>query len=96
MHLRYALEHAALAAGLPEDDARRVGPHDLRHAAITDLVTRPGVSLGGAAYLAGHRHVSTTALYSHPGEEAAEEAIRARIGIPGRDTAKKPKRPKKK
>ena len=92
--LRYPLIAAAVAAGLDLEDARRVSSHDLRHAAITDLVSRPGVSLGGAAYLAGHRHVSTTALYSHPGRAAAEEALRARIGIPSRDTKQSGKRRK--
>ncbi len=98
--LRRPLAAAALAAGLPADEAVRVSPHDLRHAAITDLVSRPGVSLGGAAYLAGHQHVSTTALYAHPGREAAEAALVARFGIPDRDTeparAKAPKRRAKK
>jgi integrase len=79
--LRHCVEKAALAAGLPPDDARRVSPHDLRHGAITHIVSR-SPSIAGAQYLAGHKHASTTALYIHPGIEAARQALDARFGTP--------------
>lgn len=100
LSIRRPLAAAALLAGLPPDDARRVSSHDLRHAAITDIVSRPGASLAGAGYLAGHRHASTTALYVHPGREAADAALAARIGTPDgtrtEGTKKRTRRPAKK
>lgn len=87
VRLHGVLESAALAAGIAEADASKVSPHDIRHAAMTHLVSTPGVPLAGAAYLGGHKHVSTTALYVHAQRSAAEAAILARgtpVGTPTR------------
>lgn len=69
-------------SGLSIADAARVSDHDIRHAAITHLVSSPGTTLAGAAYLAGHTHVGTTSRYVHAGRTAAEQALAARIGAP--------------
>jgi site-specific recombinase XerD len=55
---------------------RRVGLYDLRHSRITMLVDAGG-PLTGVQYLAGHKHLSTTARYAHAGMRAAEEALAA-------------------
>jgi integrase len=81
--LRVALKQAARDAGIA--DWQAVGCHDLRHGRITDLAH--GGDLLSAAYLAGHRHVSTTDRYLHPRLAAAESLIRAT----DRATAKKGK-----
>ncbi len=56
---RTQLERAALAAGIPEDLAPHVSPHDFRHARTTALVDS-GAPLTGVAYLVGHRQITTT------------------------------------
>lgn len=78
VRLQSALGSAALAVGLPPEDARKVGPYDLRHAAMTHVASAPMAPLAGIAYLAGHRHVSTTARYVHAARGAAEAALAAR------------------
>lgn len=55
---------------------RRVGLYDLRHSRITRLVEAGG-PLTGVQYLAGHKHLSTTARYAHAGLRAAEDALGA-------------------
>jgi integrase len=100
VRLHGVLGPAALVAGIAEDDAPKVSPHDIRHAALTHLTSMPGVPLAGAAYLGGHKHVSTTALYVHAAKSAAEVALNARngtpVGTPRRKMKKSLKRAKKK
>jgi integrase len=79
---RKALRRAALAAGVPADLARSVSNHDFRHARTTDLLSQEGASLAGVAYLVGHRQVTTTNRYVHPGKRAAAAAL----GLSGCDT----------
>lgn len=71
---RYHLTRAAKAAGIPEHLAPHVSPHDFRHARLTHLLDMGG-SLTGAAYLAGHKQVTTTNRYAHAKRRAAEEAL---------------------
>jgi integrase len=71
--LRVALKHAARDAGIA--DWQAIGCHDLRHARLTELAH--GGDLMSAAYLAGHRHVSTTDRYLHPRLAPAAALIRA-------------------
>jgi integrase len=70
------LRRAAAAAGLHEL-AERVTPYDLRHARATALAA--GGDLPGAAFLLGHRKVSTTDIYARPNARAAR-ALLARVG----------------
>lgn len=97
VHRRH-LYAAAVAVGLPEDVASHVGPHSLRHAAITHLATSPATNIGGVAMIAGHRTLSITSRYVHAGREAAEAALAARIGtrIGTRGRAVKGDTPKRK
>lgn len=94
---RGTLRVAAEAAGLSEDDAKHVSAHDFRHAMLTHLGGMPATNLLGMAYLAGHKHVSTTAVYMHAAQEAAERALAAReaFGTPsgtrGRSKKRRPK-----
>lgn len=53
--------------------ARTFTAYDLRHARLTELAETG--NLMGAAYLAGHKHVTTTSIYAHPGFDAAERAL---------------------
>ncbi len=69
---RVALRRAARGV-LPPAKAARLAPYDLRHARISHFVDRG--ELGAAHYMAGHKHVSTTARYAHPGLAAAERAV---------------------
>lgn len=73
-HFGLSLEKAALLAGLDAHRARHLSYHDFRHAALTHLSARTS-NLAGLAYLAGHRHLSTTALYTHPNRQAAEALL---------------------
>lgn len=72
-----ALHKAALAIGMSEEDARHVSYHDWRHGAITDALLH-SKNLTGVQYMAGHKHVTTTARYVHPSRRAAREAMQAR------------------
>jgi len=54
--------------------------YDFRHARITDLAEQG--HLTGAAYIAGHKKVSTTDLYARPNRRAAERALEA-VGATG-------------
>jgi integrase len=74
---RGSLLKAGVAIGLPDELARKVGPHDIRHAYLTHLASS-GANVAGIAYLAGHKHLSTTARYVHAAKAAAEEALRSR------------------
>jgi integrase len=72
--LRETLRAAARRANLADDKAERVTNYDFRHARLTFMAsTTP--DLAGIAYLAGHRHVSTTALYVHGRLKAAENVL---------------------
>jgi integrase len=74
---RGALYRASLDLGLREDMARKVGPHDVRHAVLTHLASS-SANVAGIAYLAGHKHLATTARYVHAAKSAGEDALRAR------------------
>lgn len=76
-YYREHLKAAALAAGIDKRRAAALSAHDLRHSRITAAVSSPGASTAGVAYLAGHRLVTTTDLYSHPQLAAAEAALAA-------------------
>jgi integrase len=76
MNLRAAWRTAALEIGIPEDLAGHLSPHDLRHARIT-LWANTTSDLTGIAFLAGHKSVTTTALYVHSKEEAARRVLDA-------------------
>jgi integrase len=69
---RYPLTKAAKAV-LPAHKARTFTAYDLRHARLTELAE--GGNLTGTAFAAGHRRVTTTALYVKPGFRAAERAL---------------------
>lgn len=69
---RHHLERAA-ARVLDEDRARTFCAYDLRHARLTELAAKG--DLTGVAYLAGHKHVTTTSIYIKPGLKAAREAL---------------------
>jgi integrase len=75
-----ALKRAA-AAVLDPERARRFAQYDFRHGRITHLLD-VGAPLTGAAYLAGHRRVSTTDKYLRPSRRAAERALAAAIPAP--------------
>jgi len=64
------VEAAARAAGLPAD----FSPYDLRHGRATQIVEE-SANLIGAAYLLGHRKVSTTDRYLKPNRRAADRAL---------------------
>ncbi len=70
---RDALGKAA-ATILPPAKAEKFCAYDLRHARLTQLAEH---NVNGAAYLAGHRRVSTTALYVKPNRRAAERVLAA-------------------
>jgi integrase len=76
---RYPLTKAAKAV-LPPHKARTFTAYDLRHARLTELAE--GGNLTGTAYLAGHKRVTTTALYVKPGLRAAERALGQTASIP--------------
>lgn len=78
---REALKAAAKAAGLPARKWRRISAHDLRHARLTAWGSAPGATLAGVAYLAGHKNVTTTARYVHPGRRAAEAVLEAAAAL---------------
>jgi integrase len=71
---RASLRVAAAKAGLPPDQARHVSYHDFRHARLTHWASVT-TDLAGMAYLAGHKHVSTTSLYVHAQKQAAEALV---------------------
>jgi integrase len=68
---------------------RRVSLYDFRHSRIT-LLVEAGGPLTGVQYLAGHKHLSTTAKYAHAGLRSAQEALDALTVGPG--PRKRPKR----
>ena len=70
--LRDSLEAAARAAGIEGP----ISPYDLRHSRASQLANS-GAPLAGVARLLGHRHVSTTAIYVHGSDDAAQAALDA-------------------
>lgn len=82
---RHTLQQAAVRAGIPEADARHIGYHTIRHAMLMDVGSKTS-DLTAIAYLAGHKHVTTTAQYVRGRKEGAAEALAARqIGTSDRD-----------
>jgi integrase len=65
----------ACAAVLPEEQAKTVTIYDLRRARLTEL-SETG-NLPGAAYLAGHRQITTINKYAQPNLKAAQRAMSA-------------------
>jgi integrase len=76
---RDTLKKAALQVLSPEK-AATFTEYDLRHGRLTQLAETG--NLTGAAYLAGHKRVSTTDRYVRPGRRAAERALEA-VGATG-------------
>ncbi|MEY4546779.1 MAG: Phage integrase family, partial [Pseudomonadota bacterium] len=75
---RDILEKAA--AVLAPEKRATFTQYDLRHGRLTHLAETG--NLTGAAYLAGHKRISTTDLYVRPGRRAAERALEA-VGATG-------------
>jgi integrase len=63
----------AACAMLDEHKAETFAPYDLRHARLTQLAESG--NLPGAAFLAGHKRVTTTAGYIRANRRAAERAL---------------------
>jgi integrase len=76
---RDILKKAASKVLSPEK-AATFTEYDLRHGRLTQLAETG--NLTGAAYLAGHKRVSTTDRYVRPGRRAAERALEA-VGATG-------------
>ncbi|MEM1417444.1 MAG: tyrosine-type recombinase/integrase [Myxococcota bacterium] len=76
--LRAAFKAAGRAVGLPEEDVPHLSFHDFRHARLTEI---GGVAdLPTTAFIAGHKHVTTTSRYVHPHRRKAEAALAALAG----------------
>lgn len=73
---RAYLKRAALDAKLPPEKAARISPYDFRHACLTHLAEE-SPNLPGMAFMAGHKHLTTTAIYLRPNQKAAENVIAA-------------------
>ncbi len=71
---RKLLRKAARAAGIEPARANRVTPYDFRRATLTHLADAG--KLTAAQWMAGHRRISTTAIYAQGSLRAAEEAIK--------------------
>jgi integrase len=69
---RHQLEKAATQV-LGAARGKKFCAYDLRHARLTHLAE--GGNLPGVAYVAGHRRVTTTALYVRPGLRAAKRTL---------------------
>lgn len=72
---RDQLEKAAKKAKLPPEKARTFCAYDFRHARATELAETG--NLTGAAYMLGHKRVTTTSIYVRPGLRAAERVLAA-------------------
>ena len=71
---RDTLRKAARAADLPAEKAEHLSPYDFRHGRLTHLA-EVAPNLPGIAYLAGHKHVSTTDRYVRRTRRAAEQVL---------------------
>lgn len=72
---RHQLERAAKKALEPER-AATFSAYDLRHSRATEWVEQSG-DIAGTAFLLGHRHVTTTDRYTHPGPRAGKRVLDA-------------------
>lgn len=79
---RASLRAAAERLKLPKEVQERVTAYDMRHQAITRFANSTGGVLG-AAYLAGHKQVTTTNKYSHANQEHAAKTIASLSGSGG-------------
>lgn len=77
---RDQLERAARRV-LDETRAATFTAYDLRHCRLTELAETGNVT--GAAYLAGHRRISTTAIYARPNRAAATRLLESLGAIAG-------------
>lgn len=77
---RYPLERAAEKA-LPPELARTFSAYDFRHSRATEWVEESG-DIAGTAYLLGHKQVTTTNRYAHPGLRAGRRVLDAASGSP--------------
>lgn len=75
---RDRVRRAAEAAGLPPEKVERISAYDFRHARLTHLA-EVSSNLPGIAFLAGHRHLTTTARYMRPHRRAAERVLAAAV-----------------
>jgi site-specific recombinase XerD len=71
---RKLLRKAAAAAGIDAVRASRITVYDIRRARLTHLADAG--KLTAAQWLAGHKRISTTAIYAQGSLRAAEEAVR--------------------
>lgn len=71
---RVSLRKAAREAGLGRERSARISDYDFRHGRITQLVHETG-DLLGPGYIAGHKHVTTTAKYAHARKSMADAAL---------------------
>lgn len=69
---RHPLAHAVAAAKID----RPVSEYDIRHSRLTLWANTPGVPLTGVQYLAGHKHLSTTARHVRAQRAAADHVLR--------------------
>lgn len=79
---RVSLRKAAVKLKLPKEVQERLTMYDMRHQAITTFANSSGGVLG-AAYLAGHKQITTTNKYSHANQEHAARTIAALSGSGG-------------
>lgn len=71
---RRTLKAAGARAGLPAEKVAHLSRYDVRHARVTDFIDETGDMLG-AAYLVGHKLVSTTDKYAHPSRRAGDRVV---------------------
>jgi integrase len=71
---RKLLKEAAKAADIAPEKIVHFTKYDFRHARITDVIDATG-DMTGAAYMAGHKLLSTTDKYAHPSRRAGDRVI---------------------
>lgn len=74
---RKTLRRAAVRCKLP--NAGALSLYDFRHARALDVLDKTS-DLQGAAFMLGHKQLTTTNKYLHPGESAGERVIKAISG----------------